>query len=276
MKKKAVIFTILLIIIILFTPSFSYAEINSSTDSSAPVFKRSLNISPAQRFADKKAEIQANRIEKLKEKANKEIERRLASLNKLIEKLNKIKRLSSGQKVSLINQIQTQINDLASLKSKIELDTDLETLKTDVQPIVKSYRIYLLFIPKIHILSAADVMQNTADKLNELAAKLQTRINDAKNADKNVSSLELLLTDMQNKIIDAKKQATDAQDAVLPLTPDGYPDNKTTLQSARKMLQTGKHDLAQARIDAKKIVNGLKTFKVKTNISETTASSSSE
>lgn len=260
MKRNILVAITTLIIILLFTPSFVYAQTITSTGSS--------------RFQNRKAEIQTNRIEKLKEKANKEIERRLASLNKLIEKLNKIKRLSSDQKVSLINQVQTQINDLASLKSKIELDTDLETLKTDVQSIVKSYRIYLLFIPKIHILSAADVMQNTADKLNELAAKLQTRINDAKNAGKNVSSLESLLTDMQNKIIDAKKQATDAQNAVLPLTPDGYPDNKTTFQSSRKMLQTGKHDLVQARIDAKKIINGLRALKVDT--SNNTATSSSQ
>lgn len=270
MKNRILTTIITLIIILLFTPSFAMAETDIATDSSTPLIRASAKLTQA---AQKKADIQANRVEKLKEKANKEIDRRIDSLNKLITKINNIKRLTTDQKSSLVAQIQSQIDQLNSLKTKIAADTDIATLKTDVQSIVTSYRIYLLYIPKIHILTGSDVMLETADKLTEISNKLQTRITEAKAQGKDVSSLETTLASMQSKITDAKKQAEDAKNAVLPLTPEGYPGNKTTLESARKMLQTGRQDLNQARIDAKTIINGLKSLKINTSTSTATPSS---
>lgn len=65
---------------------------------------------------------------------------------------------------------------------------------------------------------------------------------------------------MNAKIADAKTQATDAIDTVLPLTPDGYPANASILQSARKMIQAGRLDLVTALQDGQKIRHGLKDF----------------
>lgn len=258
-----------IILIFLFSPLFVYAQTDTSSGSSSPILKRNLSITLGQT----KTELQANRVVKLREKADREIDRRITALQKIVARIGSIKRLSADQKSSLTTQIQVQIADLTNLKSKIDANTDIEILKTDIKSIVNSYRIYLLFIPKIHILAAADEIFNASDKLMDISTKLQTKITDAKTAGKDVLNLETALTDMQNKITDAKKQAEAAQNAVLPLTPDGYPGNKTTLQNARTMLQTGRHDLQQAKIDAKTIINGLKKFKITTSDKTTTSSS---
>lgn len=204
--------------------------------------------------------VNSNKIANLQARANKEIDRRLGRLNKLIARINNMKRLTADQKSSLISQIQTEITNLTNLKTKIAGDTDLPTLKADVRSIVTSYRVFALFVPQISLLASADRTLEVTDKLTAIATKLQTRIQTAQNNGKDVTSLQTALTDMQNKISDAKTQATNAINAVLPLTPSGYPGNVTVLQSSRTVIQTAHQDLVTARQDAKTIIKGLRAF----------------
>lgn len=233
----------------------------------------SINSTPSAGKANKEQQA----ISRIKDRSNKEIRRRIDSLNKLILRINEMKKISKEQKAILISQIQTQITDLNTLKTKIDGDTDLQTIKTDAQSIVKSYRIYALFIPKIHILATSDRMLDTIDKTSTVAAKLNTRISETKRKGEDVSNLELIYSDMLSKIADAKTQAQNAIDLVTPLTPEGYPGNKTSLMEARKMLMTGRQDLQDARIDARKIVNELKSLlkQKKTELPSSTSSASS-
>lgn len=204
---------------------------------------------------------QANKITNLKTRADTEITRRINQLNIINIRLGTIKHLTDAQKSAFSSQISTEIANLKTLETKIDADTDLPTLKTDVQSIVTSYRVFALFIPQIQMIGAADRILNVADMMNDLAAKLAKRINDAKNAGHSAANLQTILTDMQNKIADAKTQANNVISSVAGLTPAGYPGNKSTLQSARAMLQTARQDLVAAGQDAKQIIQGLRAFK---------------
>ncbi len=210
--------------------------------------------------------------ENLRERATREIDRRITSLDRLIAKINAFKKLSSTQKSTMVSQIQTEITNLTALKAKIDADTDNATLKTDIQSIVKGFRIYALFVPKIHILATSEGLDVAADRMSSLAGKLEARIAEAKIKGEDTASLDLLLTDMKAKITDAKTQAQAARDLVTPLTPDGYPGNKTTLQSARAKLVAGRRDLQLARQDAGRIIQGLRKNTVKPTSSVTPTS----
>ncbi|MCL5411317.1 MAG: hypothetical protein M1150_01060 [Patescibacteria group bacterium] len=212
---------------------------------------------------NQKANQQNQKVATLKTKAENEINRRLVSLNKLTQKIISIKKLSAAQKASLNSQIQSEITALTSLKTKINGDVDVATLKEDVKAIVTSYRIYLLYIPKIHLLAAADIMSETAEKLASLSAKLEIRIQQAQAIGKEIVSTQATLSDMQNKITEAGQQYQKIESAVLPLAPAGYPGNKTILQSARVLLQIGHQDLQAAWKDAQKISQDLKLLKNK-------------
>ena len=196
---------------------------------------------------------QTQNLDRLKEKAYKEIDRRINALNKLIERINAVKRLTADQKSSLVSQVQAEITNLTNLKTKIAADTDLATLRADVQSIVKSYRIYALFIPKMQIVVHADRLLSIVDDFVTITDKLQTRINEEKAEGKDMGEAESLMTERSGKITDAKTQATNAINTVIPLTPDGYPGNKTSLQSARSMLQTARADLREAHKAAQRI-----------------------
>ena len=225
-----------------------------------------VNISSAQESgmssstATKRAEKQSDRTNHLKTKANEEITRRITALQNLTTKISLLKRLTADQKLAFTNQIQTEITNLTALKAKIAQDTDLSTLQADVKSIMSSYRIYALFIPKIHILVTSEKMNEIIAQMEQLEAKLATRIQEAKTRDKDTTTLQVILSDMQTSLQDAKTQSQNAQNTVLSLTPEGYPDNKTALENAREMLQKGQKDLQTARQSAKTISQGLQSF----------------
>jgi len=257
-------FALALVISLLF-PNLAYAQ--NATSSPGGVLKtRSSSAS-----ANKQAAI-SERTQKGIERADKEIERRITSLNELIVKINALKKLSASNKSTYTSQIQAEIDSLSALKAKIDSDTDIDTLKTDIQSIVKEYRIYLLYIPKMRILVAADRLGIAADTLTNYSATLSAKINDAKASGKDVVSEEDLLSDLNSKVADAKSMYQKAVSLITPLTPDGWPDNKTTLNEARNDIKTGTQYLKSAFLDA---VNIRRALVGKSVVNDSSASGSS-
>lgn len=242
--NKIALIIVSIVLLGVFAPNYSFAVPNSLKAAD-------------QKQATKSAAV---RIENLKSRAAHEIERRIAALNLVITRIKTFKHLTAENKTALEASVTTEVSNLKALGTKIAADTDIATLKADVKSIVDSYRVFAVFIPKIHLLAASDRMVNIADELSSLADKLQTKIQSAKTSGKDVANLEDLLTDMRNKTADAKSLASQIQSTVTPLAPDGYPGNRSTLLSGRTMLRTGHTDLIEAHHDAQSIIQGLKTI----------------
>ncbi len=208
---------------------------------------------------------QQERITNLENRADNAIEQRITSLNKAITNVQSASRLSDSQKSTLVATYQTIINNLNTLKTKIDADTDLTILRSDAKSIVVNYRVYILVLPQERITWAADRILDVAVNLNALAGKLQTRITQAQTNGKNVSVLQATLMDLQGKINDAQVQAQNAANGVAGLTPDGGDKSKLTsnnqaIQTARTAIKTAVQDLKAAWSDAKSIVAGLKAL----------------
>ena len=200
----------------------------------------------AQAPASRSAVRQDAVMSRLKTRADNEITRRVAALTRLLGRITEMKRVSSDQKTTLTSQVQEQIDALNTLKTKIDADGDIATLRADVQSIVKSYRIFALYIPKMYIIAHADRLLDVIEDLTAISEKLKARGGSA-----------TLLADMTAKLTAAKTQAQNAIAAVTPLVPDGYPGNKTTLQSARTMLVTARADIQAAHKDGQQIRQAL-------------------
>lgn len=269
--KKLVYFICSLILFALgIIPALAYAQTTATKSGQTTVITNPINstlVGPTKPVTKEGTNSSAasNNMENLRSRADQEITRRVKSLTALIARVNALKRLSTDQKAGLTTQIQAQIDSLNALKVKIDADTDMTTLKTDVKSIVDSYRIYALFMPQIGILTASDEILNTVDKFNVYVARFQTKINDLKAAGQDVTALQASLTDMQNQLKDATTQANNASSSALPLTPAGYPGNRSVLTSAKNNLLTARKDLQTARADGLSIYQGLKGSNTSTN-----------
>jgi hypothetical protein len=191
-------------------------------------------------------------------RGDKEINRRLKTLNTLSVKITKAKKLSSANKTTLNNEVTTEISDLNDLKKKLDADTDLVTAQTDAQSIFSGYRVYALIVPKVQLVKTADDQQVAESRLTDLAAKLQTRINEAQKKGKDVASLQSAFDSMVTKTAAAQTTSSNVETAVINLQPADYNSNHNVLSGQRDKLKSAQENIKAATADAKTIVNGLK------------------
>lgn len=204
-------------------------------------------------------------LERAITKGDKEIARRIDSLNKLGVKIAAMKYVSSSTKATIASELQAQIASLRTLKASIDAGTSASSTRDLDKSITAAYRIYALILPQTEIIAAADRVMTTADTIASSSVKLQAKIDAAHAAGKDVASLQALLADIGLKVADAKAQAGIAVSAVTALVPDNGDSAKATanhaaLVSARANIKTAKADLETARKDSRSITQGLKAF----------------
>ncbi|MDE1924747.1 MAG: hypothetical protein KGH79_01020 [Patescibacteria group bacterium] len=211
-------------------------------------------------------------------RGDQEITRRIQALNDLNTRVQGMQAVTDSFKQNLAASIQTEITTLTTLKAKIDADTDLATLKTDIQSITKSYRVYVLILPQGRIAAAADRVVTIVSMMSTLGSKLQARVQTASSAGNDTTALTAALTDMSSKLQDAQTQAQAAVTATASLQPDNgnatvMASNTAALKQARTDIQTATKDLQAARKDITTVVSGLAKFNANVNASSTTQTS---
>ncbi len=277
MNKSKLYVSMLVLAVFVTASPVSAIEIGTSTEVRAQVkaeLRTGSSSTSTKVRAEVKANIQASQIEKIKERANKEIDRRIEGLTKLKTRIDNMRRVATTTKTQIKATVDLQITNLTTLKAKIAADTDITVLRTDVKSITQTYRIYALIMPQVHILAAADRVMTTADTMTALGVKLQTRITETQTAGKDVTTLNTLLTAYNAKIADAKVQAQAAITLTASLTPDNsdeakFQANKKALTDARAKLRLAEQDLKAARENARKIINELKKLNPNASASTT-------
>ena len=259
-------------------PAFALAQVGATVDANAGA---GANVTPTSAALNLHAKVTASstaettRAATAKEKADKEIDRRIASLTALLTRVTAMNKVTDALKVNLKTNVQNEIDGFTALKAKIDADTELATLKTDVQSITQSYRIYMLVVPQGRITAAADRMATVINMMVEMGTKLQARINTAKAAGSDTTALEASLTDLGNKLTSAQAHAQASVSAVAPLTPDQgdktvQASNDAAIKKAQGEIKAGNQDLVDARKDIAAMVGGLAKLKTNANSNAST------
>lgn len=175
------------------------------------------------------------------------IGQRTAGLTRELNRVQNAQRLSTDTRTQLIAQIQTNIDDLATLKDKISSETDLAALKTDVKSIVISYRVYIVVMPQVRGLAVVDALKTYAERLTTVKDKLQAKTTELQQAGNDTTAI-------QADIDQAVAKMNDAQDAITRAETDftdmqvNDPTGSTTHKSAGiTEFQTARQDLREAR-----------------------------
>ncbi len=208
-------------------------------------------------------------------RGDQEITRRTNALTDLNTRVQAMQKVTDAFKQNLSATIQTELTNLTALKAKIDADTDLATLKTDIKSVTQSYRIFALIVPQGRIAAAADREVALVSMMSTLGGKLQARVQASQQSGNDVTSLTAALTDMAAKIQDAQTQAEAAVTASAGLTPDNgdatmMASNNAALKTARADLKTANADLVAARKDITTIIAGLKAMPAAATASTTT------
>jgi len=192
-----------------------------------------------------------------------EINRRFVTLDGLTYLVNHSDVLTADHKTDLLTgggvnpaSFVWEHSGLATLKASIDADTTIASLRTDIAKIAPDYRVYLLVVPKTHIVAAADGSAKVAAKFGALETELQNLINLAKADGKDVTAAQAKLDDLNAKVGQANGLIAPVAGTVLPLSPADWNSGaaKPVFQAARTSLHQARTLLVDARKDAHQII----------------------
>lgn len=195
-----------------------------------------------------------------------EIDRRLATLTQLDA------RVAAARSITQTHASQLRIGNavnpasyeaesagLTSLKGVIDGETDVSVLRDDIRRIAEDYRVYLLVVPKTHLVAGADALAAAAAKLDDVAGRLGDLIERARARGKDVSQAAALLDDLKRTTGQASSLVSGLADALLPISPADYNagPGKAALDTATSLNQ-GRELITDARQDARQILELLR------------------
>ena len=183
-----------------------------------------------------------------------EINRRLVTITTLQDHVSNPNGLTAGDRSALQGLLAADTTGLTALKSKIDGETDVTTLRADIGTIVTDYRIYLLMVPMTAEVISADNEAAAVGRLTTVAGKLQDRI-DAASGDVSQAQADLdNMTASLGQVNTSTLAGISAQ--LLALTPAGYnartagpvlKADHTTLQGFRTSLNAARADAVACR-----------------------------
>jgi len=172
-------------------------------------------------------------INTLKSMVDSEIAQKIKNFNDLLEKVNLMKRISNRQQNSLSGSIQAEIDELTTLKKKIDEEVNLALARADYQEIINSYKTYNLINQQAWILLAGDKEAEILSSMNVVGGKVQLRMENLTGA--NAITIKNILKNFTSKISSASAKSKSAINEISLLGAQGA---VTDLQSARNDLGT--------------------------------------
>jgi hypothetical protein len=186
------------------------------------------------------------------------IDNRLSRITSLQNLVNASQHVTSDHRSTLTSQLSSASNGMTALHSKIDGDTDPSTFRSDCRSIVTDYRIYVLVSPKVREVLVADLETDIASRLDAIAAKIQTAIDNAKAKGKDGTTAQSDLDQMKAQIANAKSAIGGVAASVIDLQPSDWPGAHDTMVNGRQSLRAGRNDLRSARDDGWNAVTALR------------------
>ena len=190
---------------------------------------------------------------------NCEINRRLATLNRLTATVDASKGLTSSDAAALSSDIGAARSGLTGLKATIDGQTRIPALKAEIVQIATRYRVYVLLGPQVRLTIAADDVLALKPAFDGISATLTGRIATAQRNGKDVTSAQAALDAMNAAVADAVALASPLPAKLVALPPAGFNSGTAVpvLKNARSALLEARDYLKAAAQDGRKVLTDL-------------------
>ncbi len=189
-----------------------------------------------------------------------EIDRRLVTLGRLTTAIDGARRLTDAHHDTLAATISSTSSGLKRLRAEIDGDTTAASLRDDLGRIATDFRVYLVVARQVWLVVAADAGDAAVTAFGPATTRLQTAIDTAKAAGKDVSAAQSDLSAMTGHVADASKALDGTAAAVLAVTPASWNagTGKAALRGARSDIADAAHDLRAAVASARAVLADLR------------------
>jgi hypothetical protein len=191
-------------------------------------------------------------VESMRAWGDCEINRRFTTLTALSSAITASKVMTASDAAALRSEISSTRSGLTSLKATLDSATVVLALKADIVKIATDYRVYLLVVPQVHLVNAADGVLAAQSKFTDINTKLSARIATAKAAGKDTAAAQSDLDAMNAAVAKAVGLATPLPAALLALTPAQYNAGTAgpVISNARAAGVSARDNLKSALADA--------------------------
>lgn len=188
-----------------------------------------------------------------------EIDRRLATIDRLDGAIEASRALTDGHQAALQAILDASQGGLQALRADIEADTTLAELREDIDSIFEDYRIYVLVTRQVWLVTAADTVDVAGAALSDTATDLASLIEQAQASGKDVTQATAHLAAMETAIDEALASVDGVAADVLALTPaDWNADTaEPILRAARQAIVGARADLRTALREARRVIAAL-------------------
>ena len=180
-------------------------------------------------------------LENLKDRAEQAIETRLDTIERATEALVDAEHLTDDHERQLLHELSSSAAGLTELGREIEAAETIAEVWELIPRIFEDYRIYVVVVPKAHLVVVADTMAAVIDRIEVVEGSLQGAIDRLKEAGFDTSEAEEALAGMTESLRQAEALASAVPDSVLPVQPSDWPD------PAQGVLEGAHSDLRSAR-----------------------------
>ncbi|MGD0862964.1 MAG: hypothetical protein ABSA21_09400 [Candidatus Limnocylindrales bacterium] len=190
-------------------------------------------------------------VQALQAAADKKIAKLTESLQGLNGRVGKITALTSAEQATLTGEINGAIANLAALKAKIDAETTVAAIQTDLKTLATDSFYARSIGLQICLIAGAENLLSNATKLNAEAATLAAGIAAAPSGI-DTASAQTYLNDMKSQLAAATALATPLPAELLALTPAQLQAGKAdpTLAGVIKSYWQAAFDMWKARHDA--------------------------
>lgn len=175
-----------------------------------------------------------------------EIGRRQIGLQALIKRINAMTIVVQDQKSALISQVEAELGSLQTIQRKIPTDFSAEEQAKNKKTVNDSYSVYIVFMVKMNEIIHVDKLVNAANSVKIISDQMQVFINQEKQKGKEVTKVQNAINDRDAKISQTVTLIQNAVTVINQITPQGYPDNISSLKQARDMLKTARENIQSA------------------------------
>lgn len=189
-----------------------------------------------------------------------EIDRRLATIDRLAGLVDEAGALTDGHKASLTEILRGDKAGLTALRTQIAADTTVAALKIDIKKIYTDYRIYVLVARQVVLVRGDDRVGVAAGRLTDASGKVADAIARAEAEGKDVTKAQGHLDAMIAAIGKAGDEVAGDADAVLAQTPASWNAGtaKPILDAARASISAAQTDLRTALSEARAALAALR------------------
>lgn len=199
-------------------------------------------------------------VDELRELGFCEIDRRLATLEKLQAAIDRSPALTDDHEAALERILAGTRSGLGDLRAEIAAGSTVAALREDVRRIATDFRVYVLVARQVRLVIGSDLVAAGVAKAEAGASRIEAAIESAEAAGKNATAARAHLAAMTRAIEAAAAAIEGDAGAVLGQRPAGWNagDAKPVLDAARASLKDARSQLRVAVREARSALADLR------------------